>query len=127
VRFDLLRDRVKVRPFAGFKFGVNEFTIDANFKGTTAGRDQPRLHARGFLNESGQPGRFRFVVSVGAVLDRYFWLHARASFIVLTLFVRGHSVEAAPLALVRGLRTDLAELAGQKRFFDTLQPDIPRA
>jgi hypothetical protein len=28
------------------------------------------------LNESGQPGRFRFVVSVGTVFDRYLWLHA---------------------------------------------------
>jgi MoaA/NifB/PqqE/SkfB family radical SAM enzyme len=75
-RSNLMRDRVKVRPFAGSEFGVNEFTIDANFEGTPAGRDQPRLHGRGFLNESGQPGRFRFVVSVGAVFDRYFWFHA---------------------------------------------------
>lgn len=77
MRFDLLRDRVKVRPFAGLEFGVNEFTIDANFKGTAAGRNQPGTDARRFVNESGQPGRFRFVVSVGAVLDCYFWLHAR--------------------------------------------------
>jgi hypothetical protein len=39
VLFDLLRERVKIRPFAGLEFGVNEFTIDANFKGTAAGRD----------------------------------------------------------------------------------------
>jgi hypothetical protein len=77
VRSNLLRDRVKVRPFPGPEFGVNEFTIDANFKGTAAGRNQPRIDARRFMNESGQPGRFRFVVSVGAILDRYFWLHAR--------------------------------------------------
>jgi hypothetical protein len=77
VRFDLLGDRVKVRPFAGLEFGVNEFTIDADFKGTAAGRNQPGIDARGFVNESGQPGRFRFVVSVGAILDRYFWLHTR--------------------------------------------------
>ena len=76
-RLNLLRDRVKVRPLAGFEFGVNELTVDANFKGTAAGRDQPWIHACGFTNESGQPGRFRFVVSVRAVLDRYFWLHAR--------------------------------------------------
>lgn len=86
LRFDLLRDRVKVRPFAGFQFGVNEFTIDVNFKGTAAGRDQLGFHARRFLNDSGQPGRFRFVVSVGAVLDRYFWLQACLLFF-LTLFV----------------------------------------
>ena len=97
MRFDLLRDRVKVRPFAGFKFGVNEFTIDANFKGTAAGRDQPGIHARRFLNESGQTGRFRFVVSVGAVLDRYFWLHARLPY-RFNIFVRDSSVEAATLA-----------------------------
>ena len=77
MRSNLLRDRVKVRPFAGFKFGVNEFTIDANFKGTAAGRNQLGIHARRFVNESGQPGRFRFVVSVGAVFDRYFRFHAR--------------------------------------------------
>ena len=98
VRFDLLRDRVKVRPFAGFKFGVNEFTIDANFKGTAAGRDQPGSHARRFLNESGQPGRFRFVVSVGAVLDRYFWLHARLLCLLNAirprLFCRGYVSQA---------------------------------
>ena len=98
MRSNLLRDPVKVRPFAGFKFGVNEFTIDANFKGTAAGRDQPRLHARGFLNESGQPGRFRFVVSVGAVLDRYFWLHARL-LCLLNAIRRESSVELAPLRL----------------------------
>jgi hypothetical protein len=93
VRSNLSRDRVKVRPFAGFEFGVNEFTVDANFKGTAAGRDQPRLHARRFLNESGQPGRFRFVVSVGAVLDRYFWLHPRLLYLLNAirqrLFCRG--------------------------------------
>ena len=77
MRFDLLRDRIKVRPFPGFKFRVDEFTIDANFKSTAAGRDQPGSHAYRFVNESGQPGRFRFVVSICAVLDRYSWFHAR--------------------------------------------------
>ena len=95
MRPDLLRDRVKVRPFAGFKFGVNEFTIDANFKGTAAGRDQLGIHARRFLNESGQPGRFRFVVSVGAVLDCYFRFHAPLLHLLnairLRLFCRGRA------------------------------------
>lgn len=77
MRSDLPCDRVKVRPFAGFKFGVDEFTVDANFEGTTAGRDQPGSHARRFTNASRQTGGFRFVVSVRAVFDRYFLLHAR--------------------------------------------------
>ena len=98
MRFNLLSDCVEVRPFAGFEFGVKKFTVDANFKSTAAGRDQPGIHARRFLNESGQPGRFRFVVSVGAVLDRYFWLHARL-LCLLKAIRRESSVELAPLRL----------------------------
>jgi hypothetical protein len=104
VRFDLLRDRVKVRPFAGFEFGVNEFTVDANFKGTAAGRDQPWLHARRFLNESGQPGRLRLVVSVGAVFDRYFWFHGSSPYSA-TLFAGCDSVEGWLVYLGRGSKT----------------------
>ena len=76
MRSNLLRDRVKVRPFAGLELGMNEFIVDANFEGTAAGRDQLGIHARRFMNESRQPGSFRFVVSDRAVFDRYLRFHA---------------------------------------------------
>jgi hypothetical protein len=76
VRADLLRNRVKVRPFAGIEFGMNEFTIDANFKGAAAGRDQLGSHAGRFPNASRQTGGFWFVISDRAVFDRYFRFHA---------------------------------------------------
>ncbi len=77
MRSDLLRDRVEIRPLAGLEFGVDEFTVDANFEGTAARRDQPGSHARRLTNTSRQPGGFRFVVSDRAVFDRHFRFHAR--------------------------------------------------
>jgi hypothetical protein len=56
---------------------MNKFIVDANFKGTAAGRDQLGIRAGRFTNESRQPGRFRFVVSDPAVFDRYLRFHAR--------------------------------------------------
>jgi hypothetical protein len=76
MRSNLVRDRVKVRPFPGFELGMNEFIVDANFESTAAGRDQLGIHARRFTNESRQPGGFRFVVSDRAVFDRYLGFHA---------------------------------------------------
>jgi hypothetical protein len=76
MRSNLLRDRVKVRPFASLKLGMNEFIVEANFEGTAAGRDQLGIHARRFTNESRQTGSFRFVVSDRAVFDRYLGFHA---------------------------------------------------
>ena len=108
MRFNLSRDPVKIRPLAGLELGVNEFTIDANFKGTAAGRDQLRIHARRFLNESGQPGRFRFVVSVGAVLDRYFFLHACLPYLP-NVIRRRSPVELAPLWLKGLLAAEICE------------------
>ena len=71
VRFDLLRDRVKIRPFSGFEFGVNEFTVDANFKSTSARGDQfHRLDPGDVANLGRQTGRPRFVVSSCAIFDR---------------------------------------------------------
>jgi hypothetical protein len=55
---------------------VDEFTVDANFKGTAAGRDQFGIHAGCFTNESRQTGSFRFVVSDRAIFDRDLGFHA---------------------------------------------------
>ena len=76
MRSDLRGNRVEIGPLAGFEFGVDEFTVDAYFEGTTAGRDQPGSHAGGLTNASRQTGGFRFVVSVRAVFDRYLRFHA---------------------------------------------------
>ena len=77
MRSNLLRDRVEIGPLASLEFGVDEFTVDANFEGTAAGRDQPGSHARRFTNASRQTGGFWFVISDRAVFDRYFRFHAR--------------------------------------------------
>ena len=76
MRSDLRGDRVEIRPLAGLEFGVDEFTVDANFEGTAARRDQQGSHAGCFTNASRQTGGFRFVVSDRAVFDRYFRFHA---------------------------------------------------
>ena len=55
---------------------MDEFTVDANFEGTAAGRDQFGIHAGRFTNESRQPGSFRFVVSDRAIFDRDLGFHA---------------------------------------------------
>ena len=77
MRCDLRGNRVEIGPLAGLEFGVDEFTVDANFEGTAAGRNQPGSHARGLTNASRQTGGFRFVISDRAVFDRYFRFHAR--------------------------------------------------
>jgi len=96
MRSDLRGNRVEIRPLAGFEFGVDEFTVDAYFERTTAGRDQPGSHARGLTNASRQTGGFRFVISDRAVFDRYFRFHARL-LIFPMLCVRDYAVEAEPL------------------------------
>jgi hypothetical protein len=55
---------------------VDEFTVDANFEGTTAGLDQFWTDAGCFTNASRQTGGFWFVVSDRAVFDRDFLFHA---------------------------------------------------
>ena len=55
---------------------MDEFTVDANFEGTAAGRDQFGIHADRFTNESRQTGSFRFVVSDRAIFDRDLGFHA---------------------------------------------------
>ena len=80
MRFDLLRDRVKIRPFSGFEFGVNEFTVDANFKSTSAGRDQlHRLDPSNVANFGRQTGGSWFIVSNRAVFDRDACFHRAPS------------------------------------------------
>ena len=76
MRSDLRGNRVEIGPLASLGFGVDEFTVDANFEGTAAGRDQPGSYARGLTNASRQTGGFRFVISDRAVFDRYFRFHA---------------------------------------------------
>ena len=96
MRSDLRGNRVEIRPLAGFEFGVDEFTVDAYFERTAAGRDQPGSHARGLTNASRQTGGFWFVISDGAVFNRYFRFHARL-LIFPMLCVRDYAVEAEPL------------------------------
>jgi hypothetical protein len=94
MRSDLRGNRVEIGPLAGLKFGVNEFTVDANFEGTAAGRDQPGSHARRFTNASRQTGGFRFVISDRAIFDRYFRFHARLLYLIcVTLCTRDCGVE----------------------------------
>jgi len=96
MRPDLRGNGVEIGPLASFEFGVDEFTVDAYFEGTTAGRNQPGSHAGGLTNASRQPGGFRFVVSDRAVFDRYFRFHARL-LIFPMLCARDYAVEAEPL------------------------------
>jgi hypothetical protein len=76
MRSDLRSDRVEIGPLAGLEFGVDEFTVNANFEGTAAGRDQPWSRACGLTNASRQTGGFWFVISDRAIFDRYFRFHA---------------------------------------------------
>ena len=85
MRPDLRGNGVEIGPLAGFEFGVDEFTVDAYFEGTTAGRDQPGSHARGLTNASRQTGGFRFVISDRAVLDRYFRFQARLLYLLYAM------------------------------------------
>ncbi len=85
MRSDLRGNRVEIGPLAGFEFGVDEFTVDAYFEGTTAGRDQPGSHAGGLTNASRQTGGFRFVISDRAVFDRYFRFHARLLYLLYAM------------------------------------------
>jgi len=85
---DLCCDRVEIRPLAGLEFGVDEFTVDANFEGTAAGRDQPGSHAGRFTNASRQTGGFRFIISDRAVFDRYFRFHTCLLYLLYAMRAR---------------------------------------
>ncbi len=69
--FDRLDDLVKVRPVAGLEFGMEQFTIGANFKGTAARWNQrKRFDALAELENFGrQTDGLRRVVSNDAVFD----------------------------------------------------------
>ncbi len=74
--FDLLCDRVEIRPLAGLELGVNEFTIDANFKSAAVGRNELHcVNSGGFANRGRQTGSPRFIVSDHAIFDRNVCLH----------------------------------------------------
>jgi hypothetical protein len=74
--FDLLCDRVEIRPLAGLELGVNEFTIDANFKSAAVGRNElHRINSGGFANRGCQTGSPRFIVSDRAIFDRNVCFH----------------------------------------------------
>jgi len=76
VQSNLLRDGVKVRPLAGLEFRMNEFTVDANFKSTSARRDKFHTLDPGDVANCGrQTGGSRFVVSSRAVFDRDVCFH----------------------------------------------------
>ncbi len=103
MRSDLRGNRVEIGPLAGLEFGVDEFTVDANFEGTAAGRDQPGSHARRFTNASRQTGGFRFVISDRAVFDRYFRFHARLLYLLYAMRPRLRCRASTPLPSNEGI------------------------
>ena len=73
---------VEVRPIAGVEFGMEQFAIGANFKGTAPRRDEgERFDAFAeFKNFGRQTDGLRRVVSNDAVFDRDFGLHRQTPF-----------------------------------------------
>jgi len=81
--FDLADDGIEVRPVAGIEFGVEQFSIGADFKGAPARRNEgERFDAFAeFKNFGRQTDGLRRVVSNDAIFDRDFRLHpVRAPF-----------------------------------------------
>lgn len=73
---DPLRDRVEVGPFVSLEFGMDEFTVDANFERTAIGQDQfYLLDSRHLANSGRQTDGTRFVISDRAEFDRDFRFH----------------------------------------------------
>ena len=68
---------VEIRPVTGFEFGMEEFSIDANFERAAARRDKSeRLDAFAeFKNFGRQTDGLWCVVSDHAVFDRYLGFH----------------------------------------------------
>ena len=75
--FDRADDLVEIRPVTGFEFGMEEFSIDADFERAAARRNQSeRLNAFAeFKNFGRQTDGLRRVVSDHAVFDRYLGFH----------------------------------------------------
>jgi hypothetical protein len=76
---DCLDDSVEVRPIAGFEFGMDEFSISADFKGAAAGRNESkRFDALAeFENFGRQTDGLGRVVSNHTIFDRNVGLHFR--------------------------------------------------
>ena len=74
---DLRDESVKVRPFAGIEFGVERFTIGADFEGAAARWDEGKRRDpfAEVENLSRQTDGFRRVVSNRAILDPDFGFH----------------------------------------------------
>ena len=68
---DRFNDIVEIRPFAGLKFGMEQFAISANFEGAATRRNQgKRFDALAeFENFGRQTDGLRRVVSNDAVFD----------------------------------------------------------
>jgi hypothetical protein len=76
--FDRADDGVEVWPVARFEFGVEQFSISANFESAAARRNESeRFNALAeFENFGRQTDGLRRVVSNDAVFDRYFGFHS---------------------------------------------------
>jgi hypothetical protein len=75
--FNRADDGVKFRPIAGFEFGMEQFSIGANFESAAArGNESERFNALAELENFGrQTDGLRRVVSNDAVFDRHFGFH----------------------------------------------------
>jgi hypothetical protein len=80
--FNRADDGVEIRPVAGLKFGVKEFSMGANFESAAARRDERERFdtLAEFENFCRQTDGFRRVVSNHAVFDRYFGFHLKTPF-----------------------------------------------
>ena len=74
---DRADDGVEIRPVAGVEFGMDEFTIGADFERAAArGNERERRDALAeFKNLGRQTDGLRRVVSNDAVFDRYLGFH----------------------------------------------------
>ena len=74
---DLLNDLVKIRPIAGFQFGMHELAVGANFESPTTGRNKgKRFDALSeFKNLGRQTDGLGRVVSNHAIFDRHLGFH----------------------------------------------------
>ena len=73
---------IKVRPLAGFEFGMEQFSIGADFEGAAAGRNQRKRFdaVAEFENFGRQTDGLRRVVSNDAVFYGNFGFHRNNSF-----------------------------------------------
>ena len=101
--FDCGDDLVEIRPVAGIEFGVEQFTIGANFKSAAARWDErKRFDAFAeFKNFGRQTDGLRRVVSNDAIFDRDFGLHPVRSFPRAKLSARGNAVKSCSGACLK--------------------------